>query len=192
MVGLRILPLVSSPVLGAALFCWTLVGETSLPMLPANELPRDVLNGCDAAACETKDEFRSNWVGRTQDGDLFIVGRSVCTPDDCPYWLVLKRQSGAQSLLELRGSYHLHRTSGHYPSVELRTRGVEEDELLRVRFEWNGSHYARTSTQRVYEVNGVECGTRDECHTVAERAFRARQTDRALRIWQKVHGVSWI
>ena len=55
MAGLRILPLLSSPVLGAALFCWTLVGETSLPTLSATDLPRDVLNGCDTAACDTQD-----------------------------------------------------------------------------------------------------------------------------------------
>lgn len=192
MAGSRKLSLMWSPVLGTALFCWTLVGETSLPTLSALELPRDVLNGCDAPTCESKDEFRSHWVGRTHDGDLFVVGRSVCLPDDCPHWLVVKRQSGTQSLLELRGSYRLHRTSGHYPTVELRTRGGDEEDALRVRFEWNGSYYTRTSLQRVYEVNGVECGTRDECHAVAERALRTHQTDRALRIWQKVHGVSWI
>jgi hypothetical protein len=191
MAGLRILPLVLSPLLAAALFCWTLVGETSNPSLSARDLPRDILNGCDAVGC-VQDEFRSNWIGRTQDGDLFVVGRRACAPDECPSWLVVKRPSGTQSLLELRGSYHLHRSSGHYPAVELHTRSADEDDLLRVRFEWNGSAYARTSTQRVYEVNGVECGTRQECHAVAERAFRAQQTDRALRIWQKVHGVSWI
>lgn len=192
MTGLRIRRLTLSPLIGAALFCWTLVGETSSPTLSARELPRDILNGCDPTICATQDEFRSNWVGRTQDGDLFVVGPRACAPDDCLHWLVLKRQSGAKSLLEMRGGYRLHRTSGYYPSVELRTHSIDEDDLVRAHFEWNGIEYARTRVQRVYEVNGVECGTREECHATAERAFRAQQTDRALRIWQKVHGVSWI
>ena len=50
----------------------------------------------------------------------------------------------------------------------------------------------RTSTRRMYEVNGVECGTLEECDNVARRALQAQHVDRAQRIWQQVHGVSWI
>jgi hypothetical protein len=192
MAGLRKLSVLSSPLLGAALFCWTLVGETSHPLLSVRDLPRDILSGCDLSICAAQDEFRSDWIGRTEEGDLFVVSRAVCTPDDCPHWLVQRGRVSVRTLLEMRGSFRLHRTSGYYPNVELRTRSADDDDVLRVRFEWNGNEYARTSMQRVYEVNGVECGTRLECHYVAERAFKAQQTDRALRIWQKVHGVSWI
>jgi hypothetical protein len=73
----------------------------------------------------------------------------------------------------------------------MRTR----DEAARIqvsRYEWDGSQYLRTVAQQVYEINGVECGTRDECQAAAKGALEANDTDRALVIWQNVWGISWI
>jgi hypothetical protein len=41
-------------------------------------------------------------------------------------------------------------------------------------------------------VDGVECGTREECRRAASEAIAQKQVDRAVRIWENVGGVSWI
>lgn len=187
----RVMSLVSSLLFAAAAFCWTAAGETSNPQLATRELPLEILNECTVATCADDVEYRSRWVGRTPEGDLFSVGRAGCTPDNCTSWLVEKGMSATRTLLELNGSFTLRRSADRYPVVELRARSDEEGAVYS-RFEWSGERYARTSTRRVYEVDGVECGTREECRTAAERALKAHQVDRALRIWQRVHGVSWI
>lgn len=187
----RVTSLVSSLLFGAAAFCWTVAGETSDPQLAARELPLEILNDCAAATCADEIEYRSRWIGRTPQGDLFSVGRAGCAPANCTSWLVEKGVSATRTLLELNGSFTLERSASRYPVVQLRTRSNEEGTMY-FRFEWSGERYARTGARRVYEVNGVECGTREECHSAAERALKAHQVDRALRIWQRVDGVSWI
>lgn len=187
----RVISLVSSLVFGAAAVCWTAAGETSNPRLAARELPPEILNECVAAACADDVEYRSSWIGRTPQGDLFSVGRVGCASGNCASWLVEKGESAAHTLLELNGSFTLHRSIGRYPLVELRARSDEEGTVYS-RFEWISERYVRTSTHRIYAVDGIECGTREECRAAAERALKAHQVDRALRIWQRVHGVSWI
>src|SRR6185436_12953527 len=123
--------------------------------------------------------------------DLFIVGRAGCAANHCSNWLVEKGKTPARVLLELDGAFTLQRLAEGYPVVEIRTRSDEQGITYR-HFEWNNEEYTRTSVRRVYEVNGVECGTRDECAAAAERAFKAKKVDRALRIWHRVYGVSWI
>ncbi len=177
--------------LGAVAFCWTIAGETSNPQLATRDLPSEVLNQCATADCTDDAEYRSHWVGRTAQGSLFVVGRAGCAPSRCSYWLVEKGAAAARTLLELDGSFTLHRTAGRYPVIDVRTRS-DDDGITHLRFEWNGEAYARTAKDRIYEVNGVECGTRDECDQVAQRALKAQKVDRALRIWQQVHGISWI
>ena len=183
--------LVSSLLFGAAAFCWTVASETSNPQLATRELPLEILNACAVATCVEEVEYRSRWIGRSPQGDLFSVIRSGCAPGHCTSWLVEKGPSAVRTLLELNGAFTLRRGVGRYPVVELRTRSDEEG-ILYFRFEWNGEQYARTSARRVYEINGVECGTREECRGAAESALKAHQVDRALRIWQRVYGVSWI
>jgi hypothetical protein len=41
-------------------------------------------------------------------------------------------------------------------------------------------------------VDGVECGTREECRRSASEAIAQKQVDRAVRIWENIGGVSWI
>jgi len=183
--------LMSSLLVGAAVLGWTAAGETSNPLLSTRELPREILNECGPAACTAEHEFRVNWVGRTPRGNLYVVARSVCVPGSCTNWLVEKGEGAARTLLDLPGTFRFHRVTGRYPAVDLQVR-QHDDGMLRERFEWNGREYARTLSQPVYEVAGVECGTRDECHASAERAYGTQNVDRALRIWQQVHGVSWI
>lgn len=190
MTGSRKISLFSSLLLGAAAFVWTSAGETSNPSLATRELPADILNECTSAECMERAEYRSRWVGYTAQGNLFVVGRAACAPGLCSHWLVEKGNGLVQVLLELDGSFALKRLTGRYPVVDLRTRS--DDSIMQVRFEWNGEQYARTDARKVYAVNGVECGTREECSVAAQRALKAEQVDKALRIWQQVHGVSWI
>jgi hypothetical protein len=60
------------------------------------------------------------------------------------------------------------------------------------RYEWNGKAYDRTASRLVYNVDGVECGTREECRRSASEAIAQKQVDRAVRIWENIGGVSWI
>lgn len=174
---------------GAMAFFWTITGQTSNPPLTTQELPRDIVREC-GSACADDTGYRSYWMGRTPKGDLFMVVRLNCETDRCPYWFVEKAAAQNRMLLRLTGTFTLHRFAGRYPVVEARTRSNDEG-IMRSRFEWDGERYTRTQAERVYEVNGVECGTRDECFNAAERAMKQQRVGHALRIWQQVHGVAW-
>jgi hypothetical protein len=181
MKGSRWVTVIASLVLASAALGWTPAGRTSGAQLDVRDLPFEA----DGA------HYRSQWVGGTPAGELFLVTRTDCARPTCSSWLMEKAASKAHVLLELDGSLRLQRVTGTYPVVEQRTRADDVSVLL-MRYEWNGHQYARTFAQQVYQVNGFECGTRDECRTAAERALAARKVDRAVRIWQKVYGVSWI
>jgi len=191
MTGSRFTSLLSSLLFSAIAFCWTAAGETAAPQLATSELPADILNNdCADSPCAEVD-YRTNGGGHTAQGELFVVGRAGGAPGSCTHWLVEKGAVPVRMLLELDGSFALQRSAGRYPSVEVRTRSDDKG-IVYARFEWTGQQYTRTSARRVYEVNGVECGTRDECGAAAERALKGQKVDRALRIWQRVYGVSWI
>ena len=52
--------------------------------------------------------------------------------------------------------------------------------------------YIKAETRTAYRVDGVECGSALECYQTANKAHAERNTGRALKIWEKVHKVSWI
>jgi len=183
--------LVASLLLGGVTFCWTVAGATYTPELAATELPADILNSDCADKLCAEIEYRTSWVGHTAKGDLFVVGRVGCAPGSCIHWLVEKGAEPARLLLELDGAFALQRLAGRYPAVEVRTRSDDKG-IVYARFEWTGQQYTRISLRHVFEVNGVECGTREECAAAAERALKSQKVDRAVRIWQRVYGVSWI
>jgi hypothetical protein len=186
----RTASVLSSLLLGAALFGWTAAGETSNPGLATDELPRELANGCTPAPCAGIPAFHANWVGRTVRGHLFVVDRPGCASAGCSSWLIEKHDSGVRALLELPGAFRFHRVTGRYPTVEFDTHTHER--ALRLRYEWNGSAYTRTLAQPLYRVNGFDCGTREECRHSAARALKDNDVDRAQQIWQQVDGVAWI
>jgi hypothetical protein len=181
--------------LAVTAFFWTAAGETSDPLLFARELPLEVVTDCtlsaDVASCQGGDEPVSRWVGRTARGDLFLVTLPHCPGNGCRGWLVEKTETGAATLLSLTGHFGLRRGARGYPAVEVRTE-LSELHSAYASFEWTGERYVRTSSRLVYRVNGRECGTREECQATAAQALDKRQTDEAVRIWERVHGVSWI
>jgi hypothetical protein len=193
-ITMNIRPLTLVTALAAISAVWTAPGETSDPLLAARELPLDILKGCapQAAACLEAREFASRWIGRTPDGNLFLVLHTPCTEaNECRTWVVEKTARGASTLLTLNGEYHLSRGTGAFPSIQLRTV-LNESQNHHARYEWRDSRYVRTDSRVVFRIDGAECGTQDECHESAREAMRRQQVDRAVKIWERVHGVSWI
>ena len=70
--------------------------------------------------------------------------------------------------------------------------GMSATEGAYSRYEWTGNTYTRTASRLVYNVDGVECGTREECNDAAREALKQHQVDRAVKILENVNGVSWI
>jgi len=183
----------------AAAALWTAAGETSDPVLNSNELPADIATSAcnppmvsdEVWACQVQD-YANRWIGKTARGDLFVVLGSFCAADDgCRAWLVEKSGTGVTTLLAMNGKFHLRRGANAYPVVETHTEISALNNAYN-RFEWNGAAYARTDSQLLYKVDGNECGTREECSNVARKALQHEDIDRAVKIWENVHGVSWI
>lgn len=183
--------------LTAVLGLWAVAAETHDPALLAAELPADVLQSCapasDLAAeqCLQATDFDSRWVGRSRQGTLFLVMRPGCQGTDCRAWLVEKSDHGARALLAVNGQYQLSRESQAYPTVQVRAVLPDQREQVS-RYEWQGNRYVRTGTRVTYSIDGVPCGTREQCGAAAQDAFRRQNIDRGVKIYERVHGVSWI
>lgn len=190
----KALTLLSALITGIATLAWTGAGETSDPTLTARELPAGIAKPCTTTApleaCRTP-EFNRRWVSRTARGDLFVVTDDRCSGNDCRAWLVEKSDGATTTLLTFDRNFRLHQDPGAYPVVETYT-ALSSAQAAYSRFEWNGRGYARTAERLVYRVDGAECGTSDECRTAAAAALKQQQVDRAVKIWENVHGVSWI
>jgi len=179
-------------------FIWTPIGESSDPVLAVRELPLDVLRCVGPAGtlstpgCQRDEQYTNRWIARTRHGNLFLVRRAPCgAPGSCPVWLVEKTERGTSTLLAVEGEFRLYRGTGRYPAVQVRA-DVSANQRAYSRFEWTGSTYARTENRLVYDVDGTECGTHEECRERASEALRHQHIDRAVKIWEQVHGISWI
>jgi len=186
-----------SIVLAAGTGLWTVAAETYDPALTAVELPVEIVHSCAPSsgrasdACLEAREFDSHWVGRSRQGSIFIVMRPGCSGTTCRAWLVEKSGHGVRALLALNGQYHLSREHQVYPSVQV--QAVLPDQRQQVsHYEWQGGRYVRTDTRVLYRVDGIECGTRQQCREAAQDAFRRQNIDRGVKIYERVHGVSWI
>jgi hypothetical protein len=177
---------------------WTGAGESSDPQLRPTELPADVLNDCRAVAvaishqpCSGTD-FRAQWIGRTPRGDLYWVARGSCGADGCHNWLVVRDQTGgALTLLAVTGELRLEFGQEKFPAVQTRLE-LADSYTTYTRYDWTGEHYARTETRLVHRIDGFECADESACQAAAQEALRQDRPDRAVRIWQQVHGVNWI
>lgn len=176
---------------------WTGPGETFDPVLPASELPSEIVRctlttetGQDA--CIGLKRVTSRWIGRTTRGDLFLVLRSECpVPTECHAWVVERTTRGTAALLGVNGEIRLYRGDGVYPTVQSR-RELSEVHSSYTRFEWRGDQYVSTEKRVVYRVGGVECGTRAECAQAARAALQQGDADSTVEIYEHVHGISWI
>lgn len=191
------LTLLCTLITGFAAMIWTGAGETSDPVLAVHEIPANISgNGCTASttgelqACYQPD-FSRRWVGKTDRADLYVVTNELCAGDGCSAWLVEKSPSAVITLLTFDRSFRLHEGTNFYPVIETYSE-LSAAQGAYSRFEWNGAAYARTANRLVYRVDGVECGTREECNIAASEALKQRQVDRAVKILENVNGVSWI
>lgn len=192
----KILTLFSMLIAGLATMAWTGVGESSDPMLADREIPVAIVTHCassDAGQLEAcrHPEFTHRWVGRTEHGDLFVVMNEACAGSGCQAWLLQKDAGTVSTLLTFDKTFRVHASRGGYPVIETYTE-LSPDQDAYSRFEWNGSSYARTASRLVFSVDGMRCGTREECNAAAREALRQQRVDRAVKIWENVHGVSWI
>lgn len=178
-----------------ALF-WMGTGESSDPQLRTAELPADILNDCSSVAAArpscARVDFRAQWVGRTPRGELYWVTRDTCGPEGCRHWLVTRDNSGASlTLLAVTGELRLDFSQEKFPVVRSRME-LADSYTSYTRFEWSGEQYVRTETRLVHRIDGFECADESACLTAAQEALREDRLDRAVRIWQQVHGVNWI
>ncbi len=183
--------------LTAILGLWAVAAETHDPALLAAELPADIVQSCVPVSgvateqCLQANDFDSRWVGRSRQGSLFLVMRPGCQGTDCRAWLVEKSEHGARAVLAVNGQYQLTRDRQIYPAVQVRVLLPDQREQVS-RYEWQGSRYIRTATRVTYSIDGVPCGTREQCGAAAQDAFRQQNIDRGVKIYERVHGVSWI
>lgn len=190
------LTLLNTLIIGFAAVVWTDTGESSDPVLADREMPAAIVSSCalaqaaDSGICH-ESSFNRRWVAKTAQGDLFIVTNERCAGSDCRAWLVEKTAAAATTLVSFDAIFRLHEVKGGYPVIESYA-GMSATEGAYSRYEWNGKTYDRTASRLVYKVDGVECGTRDECRRAASEAIAQKQVDRAVRIWENVGGVSWI
>jgi hypothetical protein len=176
---------------------WTAAGETSDPVLLDRDLPLEVVGHCpddtssSARGCGLDSYYAKFWVGRAADVNLFLVRRKPCDDSGCQSWLIAKSRRGVNVLLAARGELSLSPGVGGFPAVQTDSE-VSASQRVVSRFDWNGYQYTRTDARVVYRVDGQECGSAMQCHEAAQDAMNVRRIDRALRIWEQVHGVSWI
>ena len=102
-----------------------------------------------------------------------------------------KKLSGVSTLLSIEGNYRLQRGKHRYPTIQVHTVLSDSQSIYRS-FEWTGEAYARTDSKLVYQVDGAECGTVEECDHLARTAAENKEYGKAVEIWETVHGVSWI
>ena len=192
----KALTLLNTLIVGCAASLWTGTGESSDPVLANRELPADIASACgltqagDIGACDQA-SFERRWVAKTARGDLFIVTNERCTGRECRAWLVEKTEAAATTLLSFDADFRLREDKNGYPAIESYS-ALSASEGAYSRYEWNGNAYDRSASRLVYNVDGVECGTREECRHAAGEAIAQKQVDRAVRIWENVGGVSWI
>jgi hypothetical protein len=197
-INLQRLPPLSAVVLALIAVCWTAPGETFDPSLAARDLPEDVLRHCVPSAVDTanscvgREHVTSRWIGRTGRGDLFLVLRNQCAEtENCQAWFVERTDQESMTLLKVNGEIRLYQGNGVYPTIQQR-HDLSDTRITYSRFEWRGDKYVRTEQQIMYRVDGIECGTRSECARIAHEALRHDDADSAVKIYEDVHGVSWI
>jgi len=190
----KALTILSTLITGIVAVVWTGAGDTYDPTLADRELPAGIADRCTAAAplesCRAA-EFNRRWVGRTGRGDLFVLTDDHCTGNDCRAWLVEKTDASIRTLLTFEKTFHLHHGPGDYPVIETYSE-LSSSQAAYSRFEWIGRGYMRTANRLVYRVDEAECGTTNECRAAAAEALKQQEVDRAVKIWENVHGVSWI
>ena len=177
------------------LLAWAAPGQTagnSLVLSDLQALTGECQPAVDASRCSEATELSLHTVGSTPNGELFMVMRGDCSQGaDCQAWLVEKADDDTYALLTVSGQIKLYGGNGRYPSVMVKAR-LSETQSSYESYEWDGAAYLKVASDVVYRVDGVECGTAEECKHAAQRAIDEKRYDDAVKIWQTVFGVAWI
>jgi len=149
--------------------------------------------GCVAAACPAvAGEVLAHWISRTSTGNLFLVMPASCqTAERCAARFVERTAQGTATRLNIEGQFRVLRGDKPIPDVQA-WRALSDSETEYTRYTWTAGAYIKVETRTAYSVEGVECGTALECYQTANKAHAEHNTGRALKIWEKVHKVSWI
>ncbi len=193
--GLRLLRYAVTALAASFVLGWTSVGESSDPVLVVNELPLEMLAQCTtgsspASDCRAGATLVSRWLGRSARGDLFLTSASGCIEQPCRAWVFERSDQRLAMLIALEGQVTV-RADADYPLIEARAPLSMGDTIIS-HYRWNGQSYERTNAELRYRVDGVECGTAEQCQQVAQDALQSERIDRAVRILERVRGVSWI
>ena len=179
--------------LGFGLVGWTQENEAvTVPAFDRELAGLAALCGPATTCKDSAGRVVTHWVSRTAAGNLFLVLQNNCTaPGNCGAWFVERTSKGVDLRLNIEGRFRVVRSSQATPDVET-WRETSDRESLLTRYAWVGGAYLKVETRTVYRVDGVECGSALDCYQAASQAHDQHQTDRALRIWEQVHKVSWI
>lgn len=186
------------PVLVAVLAAVVTLGWTgnneavSLPALDG-ELVSDAGNCAASERCPAvAGNILTHWISRTHSGNLFLVLQTDCqAPERCASWFVERTARGTATRLNIEGQFRVLNSSKPIPDVQT-WRTLSDSETEYTRYTWTAGAYIKVETRTAYRVDGVECGSALECYQTANKAHAERNTGRALKIWEKVHKVSWI
>lgn len=179
---------VLATLLGVAALGWSANGPSS-----SADLASIADGACVGALCPVETRgFEARWVGRTGQGQLFVMLRHDCqTGSECVARFVERTATGVATRLDVQGEFQLVPSGREVPDVEAR-HAVSESEIEITRYAWVGGAYVRGETRQVFQVQGEECGTALECYQKAQAARDQRETGKALRILETVHRVSYI
>jgi len=188
----------STPILSAALLAvvalgWTDNNEAVSTAALENELSTGPEDCASTERCPVNaGAILTHWISRTNTGNLFLVMQADCqTPERCAAWFVERTARGYATRLNVEGQFRVIHSNKPIPDVQT-WRALSESETEYTRYTWTIGAYVKTETRTAYRVDGVECGSALECYQAASKAHEQRNTGRALKIWEKVHNVSFI
>jgi len=127
-----------------------------------------------------------------QQSNLFLVMPASCqSAEPCAARFVERTAQGTATRLNIEGQFRVLHSDKSIPDVQA-WRALSDSETEYTRYTWTAGAYIKVETRTAYSVDGVECGTALECYQTANKAHAEHNTGRALKIWEKVHKVSWI
>jgi hypothetical protein len=186
-------PVLMSVLLAVATFSWPGSNEAFSVASLENELVTSaedcsVSDRCPAVAANVL----THWISRTNSGNLFLVLQTDCqATEHCAAWFVERTARGTATRLNIEGQFRVLPGNKAIPDVQT-WRALSETEIEYTRYTWTAGAFVKMDTHTAYVVDGVECGSALECYQMANKAHAERNTGRALKIWEKVHNVSWI
>jgi hypothetical protein len=137
-------------------------------------------------------EVLTHWISRTNSGNLFLVMQAHCqTVAGCATRFVERTARGTATRLNIEGQFRVLHSGKAIPDVQT-WRALSDSETEYTRYTWTAGAYIKAETRTAYSVDGIECGSALECDQAASKAHAERNTGRALKIWEKVHNVSFI